>query len=54
MIISEKEEWREFLYWIEENKDNPPEWLNLEMSMHKCHILWKEKIKSEKKNLESY
>jgi len=47
MIISEKEEWNEFLNWIEENRDDLPEWFDKDLSMHECMLLWKERIKND-------
>ncbi len=47
MKISEKQEWREFLDWFEEHRDNLPEWAHDDISMHECRLLWKEKVKND-------
>lgn len=47
MTISERQEWNEFLDWFDKNKYNLPEWLNEDMSMHECILLWKQRIKND-------
>jgi hypothetical protein len=42
--MNEKEEFRKFLDWFEFNKNNLPDWINEEMSIHKVRMLWKEKV----------
>lgn len=52
MIISEKEEWQEFLDWFDEHRNKLPEWINKNMSLHDCKLLWEEKVKNDKRRKE--
>ena len=47
LINHEKEDWKEFLEWLDTNKDNLPDWIDTQMSVHQCRILWKERIKND-------
>lgn len=47
MNLDSKEEWQKFLDWMEDNRDNLPEWLDDKMSMHECRLLWMEKVKND-------
>ncbi len=44
MIISEKQQWQEFLDWFDDNRHNLPDWIKLDMTMHECRLLWIKRI----------
>ena len=41
------QKWQEFLDWLEDNRDNMPDWADESMTVHECRLLWLDKVKND-------
>lgn len=42
--MTSREAFREFLDWFDQNRDNLPDWVDMNMSLHALRLLWLEKM----------